>query len=356
MRNNTEAPTALGYSATINPGLGALSPSAHAMLGQPSAQRDGRFRHRVRECHNVEPGTAFETNESVASLMSEAQIERDVTAVVKDNDWEPVVAETNFQESGHSEGHDYARGSPHLKHPSLSAMIMSSLDEVVGSLQKGEPLEILEVGAGHGTFTAALHSLGANVTVTEMSKDSANYLSTEFANSPSVEVVYDPDGSWAFRTERTFDAVICVSVLHHIPDYLAATRRFCELIRPGGSFVSWQDPLLYSGVADRQRRAANVSYYLWRATQGGWLRALNTASRRVRGVLDETKLADMVEYHVVRDGVDEQALSSLLTDQFDSVNVRKYWSTQASSLQSLGERRGYETTFGIVAQHRKPKD
>jgi SAM-dependent methyltransferase len=288
-----------------------------------------------------------------AAFVREIVVKNDSNANVKDGDWAAVVAETNFQESGHSEGHDYARGSPHLKHPSLSAMIMSSLDEVISSLGTDNPLEILEVGAGHGTFTAALVSLGANVTVTEMSKDSATYLSSEFENSTSVEVVYDPDGSWAFRTDQTFDAVICVSVLHHIPDYLAATERYCELIRPGGSFVSWQDPLLYSGVEVRQRRAAVLSYYLWRVTQGGWLRALNTASRRVRGVLDETKLADMVEYHVVRDGVDEQAISSLLTGQFDSVSVRKYWSTQASWLQSLGERRGYKTTFGIVAEHRK---
>jgi SAM-dependent methyltransferase len=258
------------------------------------------------------------------------------------------VADSNFQELGHGEGHDYGPGSPHLKHPGLSSMIIASLTKVTLGLGNNPP-EILEVGAGHGTFTAVLRSLGARVTVTEMSKASAEHLSKAFSGDTSVEVIYDPEGSWAQVSDRTFDAVFCISVLHHIPDYLAASEQYCQMIRPGGAFISWQDPILYSHVSRRDRRAAVVSYYLWRITQGDWQRGLQTASRRLRGVLDETNVADMVEYHVVRDGVDEEALAALLSGYFPHVSIARYWSTQASALQAWGERRGTLSTFGIVA-------
>ena len=117
-------------------------------------------------------------------------------------------------------------------------------------------------------------------------------------------------------------------------------------------FVSWQDPIQYDHVPPYQRRAALISYYLWRLTQGNWLHGFATILRRLRGILDETKIADMVEYHVVRDGVDEKALEALLSSHYDCVTVERYWSTQGSQFQSWGERHGFESTFGVIAQGR----
>ena len=186
-----------------------------------------------------------------------------------------------------------------------------------------------------------------------MSKPSVDSLSQRFAQDPNVNVVYDPDGTWAMLTDETFDAVVCLSVLHHIPDYLAAVRRYSEITRVGGAFVSWQDPIQYDHVPPHQRRAALISYYLWRLTQGHWLHGFATILRRLRGILDETKIADMVEYHVVRDGVDEKALEALLSSHYDGVTVERYWSTQGSQFQSWGERHGFESTFGVIAQGRR---
>ena len=60
----------------------------------------------------------------------------------------------------------------------------------------------------------------------------------------------------------------------------------------------------------------------------------------------------MVEYHVVRDGVDEEALRALLTGRFDNVAFEPYWSTQSAWWQSWGQRRGYVSNFGLVATGR----
>jgi SAM-dependent methyltransferase len=259
----------------------------------------------------------------------------------------------SFQDDAHGQNHDYLPGSPHLKHAHLRAKVIASLQVLCSKGQGLGQLKILEVGAGHGTFTDALRSFGAQVTVTEMSLASVEYLSQRYSDDPNVEVVHDQDGSCKQFAGRSFDAVVCVSVLHHIPDYLAAVRNYVEMIRPGGSFVSWQDPILYARVPPAQLRAAKASYYLWRATTGEWSQGLKTASRRIRGVLDEANTADMVEYHVIRDGVDERALQEYLASCFDDVNVETYWSTQALLLQSWGDRRGYKSTFGVVAQGRK---
>ena len=57
----------------------------------------------------------------------------------------------------------------------------------------------------------------------------------------------------------------------------------------------------------------------------------------------------MIEYHVVRDGVDEEAVHELLGKQFETVEVLKYWSNQSSLVQTVGERMCLDNSFGIVA-------
>src|SRR5664280_2414110 len=65
-------------------------------------------------------------------------------------------------------------------------------------------------------------------------------------------------------------------------------------------------------------------------------------------------VSDMVEYHVVRQGVDDQALKSMLASNFDAVRIDAYWSTQSPALQALGAGRFPPNTFGIVAVDRRP--
>jgi hypothetical protein len=60
----------------------------------------------------------------------------------------------------------------------------------------------------------------------------------------------------------------------------------------------------------------------------------------------------MVEYHVVRNGVDEEALQRLLAPVFQEVKLHRYWSTQSALLQSVGERFGWQAAFGILASNR----
>ena len=70
--------------------------------------------------------------------------------------------------------------------------------------------------------------------------------------------------------------------------------------------------------------------------------------RRRRGVYNESP-SDLVEYHVVREGVDEEAIFDLLRPRFVAARVFAYWSTQSPMLQALGQRSRLKTNFGVIA-------
>jgi hypothetical protein len=60
----------------------------------------------------------------------------------------------------------------------------------------------------------------------------------------------------------------------------------------------------------------------------------------------------MVEFHVVRQGVDDKAIEELLAPLFEEIAVSHYWSTQSGLLQRLGDRFFPPNTFGIAARRR----
>jgi hypothetical protein len=258
------------------------------------------------------------------------------------------------QEAGHGVGHDYVKGSPHLRHAKLRAMVEDRLTTAVGETIARQGLcHVLEIGAGHGTFTDCLLRAGAKVTVTEASEASANMLKVKYEGNDLVEVLYDETGEDVLTRGRSFDAVACISVLHHIPDYVSFVERLTACLNPSGWFFSVQDPLWYPRRPKRVHRATRIAYLAWRLGQGNFRMGLSTLVRRLRGVYSETNPSDLIEYHAVRDGVDELALHSVLSPRFDTVEVFTYWSTQSPLFYRLGARTQMRSEFGILAEGRR---
>jgi SAM-dependent methyltransferase len=224
---------------------------------------------------------------------------------------------------------------------------------VARSFHRSGRCRAIEVGAGHGAFTEVLASTGARVTVTEMSGPSADHLRRRFAHNEAVRVVYDPGGDHAVSAGLEADLVVCVSVLHHVPDYLGFVAGLSACVTPGGSLVSYQDPLWYPRRGRLALAADRACYFAWRAQRGNFRQGAATRLRRLRGELDPERAEDMAEYHVVRQGVDEEALASTLAGAFDDVRVERYWSTQGPLLQRLGERWATPNTFGVEADGRQ---
>ena len=155
-----------------------------------------------------------------------------------------------LQEQRHGQGFDYEPGSPHLRHPRLRHEITERIRSLVAEqFARTGSCRVLEVGAGHGSFTDHIAATGAEVTVTEMSRPSLDLLERRFAWNKKVTLLYDPDGERVFSEPATFDLVLCVSVLHHIPDYIGFVDRVCDRIDEGGAFASFQDRSGISGAA-----------------------------------------------------------------------------------------------------------
>jgi SAM-dependent methyltransferase len=252
------------------------------------------------------------------------------------------------QEDFHHSGFDYLAGSPHLAQARLRLMLVDMVAGLIDrQFERTGRCRVLEVGGGHGTFTEAIAGLGATVTVTEMSTPSARYLATRFAHNDRVSVVLDRQGDLREIKDNTFDLVVYVSVLHHIPDYLSHVAALSDLIEPGGALFSAMDPIWY----DRQGRITRLidrgSYFAWRVAQGNLRQGLATRIRRARRVY-ENRPEDMAEYHVVRDGVDDLALVELLEAAFESVERFEHWVTHSNALRHFG-RLGIVNTFGLIA-------
>lgn len=253
------------------------------------------------------------------------------------------------QDVAHAEGHDYVVGSPHLSHPRLRADIERRLRELVqDAVRRRGSCRVLEIGAGHGTFTSMLVTAGAEVTVTEASQASAEHLRQSFAGDSRVTVIHDETGEFVLEQDGTWDLAVLISVIHHIPDYLSFLDRLQDLIVDGGAIFSVQDPLWYPRRSRLSHLASRGTYFAWRLAQGSYRRGLATRIRRLRGVYDETAESDLVEYHVVRQGCDEEAIRDLLAKRFD-VEVFSYWSTQGALFQRAFERTSLRSDFGIEA-------
>ena len=113
---------------------------------------------------------------------------------------------------------------------------------------------VLDAGAGIGTFTE-LAAEGREVVAVEPDPEQLAILRERVAGQANVQVV---EGT-VEDVSGTFDSILCLNVLEHIPDDRGTLRRFHELLAPGGSLLLLvpAHPALYGGIdraVDHQRR------------------------------------------------------------------------------------------------------
>jgi len=257
-----------------------------------------------------------------------------------------------LQELAYGKGYDYRSGAPHLKHPRLYDWFSVLLREELRHVSALDlPMTVLEVGAGDGAFVEPLLATGASVTGTEMSRSSIEMLETRFGSNPSFDAVFDPDGSLASVGDHRFAIILYASVLHHIPDYSTAIENACKRhLLSGGTLLTLQDPLWYPSLPPGVHAASEAMYLSWRITRGGFLRGMASRARRIRKDLRTDQPSDMVEYHVVREGVNQNSIERLLQPHFEHVTITSYWSTQAGIWQAVGQRLGLRNTFAVQAR------
>jgi SAM-dependent methyltransferase len=256
-----------------------------------------------------------------------------------------------LQESVFDDAYEYTV-DPHLAHAELRAWMVELVSGVTErAVSRGLAPRVLEVGAGDGGLTEPLLARGFEVTGTEVSRRSIERLERLYGSNPAFRAVYDPDGDTSPLADERFSVVVCASVLHHIPDYLAFVEQVVERrLEAGGAFVSVQDPLRYDTMSSFAHRFDRMAYLLWRLGRPNRLSGLVSLRNRLTGRLDPSRPGDMVEYHVVRNGVDERALSSAVAGSFEEARLIPYWSNQSRVAHRLGRRLKLSNHFALVAE------
>lgn len=96
--------------------------------------------------------------------------------------------------------------------------------------------DVLEIGPGFGATTRVLVEHVPKLTALEIDEASVHRLRAEFADR--VEVVHGDGANMPFPDAR-FSAVVCFTMLHHVPSAQLQDRLFAEarrVLRPGGVF------------------------------------------------------------------------------------------------------------------------
>jgi SAM-dependent methyltransferase len=117
--------------------------------------------------------------------------------------------------------------------------------------------KVLEVGAGHGSFTELL-SAGRHVTATDLSERCVEVLRARFAGNPAVTVALADLASSA--AGGPYDSVVLINVLEHIADDDAALDLIRSLLVPGGRLVVWV-PAFMQLYSDFDRRIGHYRRY-----------------------------------------------------------------------------------------------
>ncbi len=267
-----------------------------------------------------------------------------------------LALRANVDTYEHFDERRYVNGAPHLKHESIGKAYRSLVERSLVQIHKDpSAVDVLELGAGNGLASKPWFERKAPLTAVDSSQLMLADLgrrAAAYGIKPTL--IVDDVMNYLDTTRDTFDIVTHVSMIHHVPDYLSLLARSSGRVRVGGCLITFQDPLRYDRMPRFHRFLDRVSYFAWRAGQGNLKRGVKTRWRRLRGVYSPSEVVDFDEYHVVRNGVDSEAIVKLLQQSFDSVEVIPYWSTYSRGLQSLGEWLRLKSSFGILASGRKP--
>jgi len=246
----------------------------------------------------------------------------------------------------------YEEISPHVKHPALKTLYQSIVEELFqhAHLRSAQP-SILDLGAGEGSTTAAFLKLGGKVTAIDLSLSQVTELKRKCAHFGDALTVSNGEvfEVLANSTEQ-FDIVVSSSFLHHIPDYLRLIVLAIDHLAPGGQFMSFQDPLQYDRMSRINYWFSTASYFSWRVFRPDLLGGIRRRIRRSRGIYLADSEFDNGEYHITRNGVDENAICDLLRRLSFDCQLVKYFSTHSGVGQRLGCLLRMENTFAIIAK------
>ncbi len=245
----------------------------------------------------------------------------------------------------------YIDGAPHLKHREIQDLYARLVVQVYdrARLSADEP-SVLDLGAGEGSATLPFLALGARVTAVDISETQLSRLRAKCESHAKRLEVRCGDVYEILRSPgEPCDVVVVNSFLHHLPDYIGLIEQCVRLLKPGGQFFCFQDPLRYDTIGLFTRAFSRIGYLSWRVLKGDVVGGTKRLLRRSVVGLSDDNPEDMVEYHVMRNGLDQEAVVNTLEEAGLACEVIKYYSTQSRLFQRLGDGMGLANTFAVIA-------
>jgi SAM-dependent methyltransferase len=245
----------------------------------------------------------------------------------------------------------YADVSPHVKYASLRRLYGRLVEDVYAHAREhAEVPTVLDLGAGEGSATLPFLESGARVVAVDVSESQLSELRRKCGAYKDRLEIRQADIDDAFLPGEYYDVVLMSSCLHHIPDYISVIQNAANALSPKGQFFSFQDPIRYDTMNRLSYGFNRMVYFSWRVFQGDFFGGLSRTLRRRQGIYLDDCAADNTEYHVVRNGVDQDEIVRVLSARGFDCRIVRYFSTQGSVFQPVGSALGVENTFSIIAR------
>jgi len=247
---------------------------------------------------------------------------------------------------------EFVNISPHLKHKTLKDLYLCLVNKcvsVVTSKNNTSTPRVLDLGSGDGEATLSFLSSDCAVTAVDISIEQLNRFNEYYPQYKSrCTIVCSDVIEFIENSNEQFDIIVLNSFLHHVPDYISLLNKVADSTKASVIFI-FQDPIYYQSLNKFSRLFSKIAYLSWRITQGD---ILNGIKRRLaRNTGDFSDPLNSIEYHVVRDGVNQDEIATTLVHLGYLVSYIPYFSTQSVVFQWLGDKFGVENTFAIIATY-----
>ena len=132
--------------------------------------------------------------------------------------------------------------------------------QIYGRIVRDRPGRTLDWGCGHGHATDALQRAGLDVVALEYVPDAPEGTRQTLEYFPTVEALTTQQPVTLPFPDASFDAVLSLGVLEHVPDPDGSVAEIHRILRPGGRVYVYKLPNRWSYL-EKIAKLAGLSYH-----------------------------------------------------------------------------------------------